>query len=572
MRRNWLLLLLIPLLMIIFPTSALAIDFTITDSHIDVYLQENGEVYVEETFIYEFDDDFNGMIRQLIPAKETTIANFEAFEGERPLTVEQDASQYRIYRSGEHETVTFTLTYTIIGAVDVYADLATFAWAFFDEHNETPYTNFTISVYPPNETSDVLAYGTDKAFEKETIQTNGSVLFELGTIDANEDGSVYVAFDSALFPSASATSSNTVREDFLNEKEALMIAAEKKKESQENLFAFSSYYLPIMIAIAISLLLYAYIIKKKTINEMHVQYAQTKEHPKEVLSLPATIYFTNYSQLPPEAIAATLLDLVRKGAVREEKEGQFTLIQTEDLLKQEKAFVDWLFKTIGNGETFALSEMDSYSKNTKNRESFMKDYQNWIKAVKEETKVHPLIDSKSKTRIFSLIVGLSTLPLLVMFPMNGMALAFIITLFLSLYFIFFSIFYSAKTVLGEEIVYEWKQFQEQFLQTPQEQWSDWEPDKLKQAIIYNLGTKNKKFMKTNDKLVETFKNQGTTTATSNTLYSHGDILAYAYLGAMISQTTRRSSDALNVDSSGGSSSYTGGGSGAGGSGGGNGAF
>ncbi|MED1564104.1 DUF2207 domain-containing protein, partial [Alkalihalobacillus alcalophilus] len=222
MHRNWLLLLLIPFLMITFPTNALAIDFTITDSHIDAYLQENGEVYVEETLIYEFEDEFNGILRQLIPAKETTIANFEAFEGERSLTVEQDESQYRIYRSGAHETVAFTLTYTIIDAVDVYADLATFAWAFFDKHNETPYTNFSVSVYPPNETEDVLAYGTDKAFETETIQADGSVLFELGTIAAKEDGSVYVAFDSALFPSASTTSPNTVREDFLNEKEALL--------------------------------------------------------------------------------------------------------------------------------------------------------------------------------------------------------------------------------------------------------------------------------------------------------------------------------------------------------------
>src|SRR5690606_15438367 len=100
------------------------------------------------------------------------------------------------------ETVVIDIFYSIENAVQVYEDVGDFYWPFFDKRNESDYENFTVTVYPPAETDDVIAYGTDEAFQTETVQADGSVLFELGEVPAGTNGDIRVAYDSALFPAA----------------------------------------------------------------------------------------------------------------------------------------------------------------------------------------------------------------------------------------------------------------------------------------------------------------------------------------------------------------------------------
>ena len=51
--------------MLLFPNQAFAVDYTITEVKIDAYLQENGDVHVQETFTYKFEGNFNGITRDM---------------------------------------------------------------------------------------------------------------------------------------------------------------------------------------------------------------------------------------------------------------------------------------------------------------------------------------------------------------------------------------------------------------------------------------------------------------------------------------------------------------------------
>ena len=51
----------------------------------DAFLQENGNVDVKETHTYDFIGEFNGITREIIPKKGTSITGFKATENEFPF-------------------------------------------------------------------------------------------------------------------------------------------------------------------------------------------------------------------------------------------------------------------------------------------------------------------------------------------------------------------------------------------------------------------------------------------------------------------------------------------------------
>ncbi|MCM3741869.1 hypothetical protein M3210_16575 [Oceanobacillus luteolus] len=66
MKKYTLLLLLAFIGCFLLPVHAFAVDFSIEETKIDAFLQENGMVHVTELHTYEFDGDFNGITRGLI--------------------------------------------------------------------------------------------------------------------------------------------------------------------------------------------------------------------------------------------------------------------------------------------------------------------------------------------------------------------------------------------------------------------------------------------------------------------------------------------------------------------------
>lgn len=80
------------------PTQVFAVDFSIEKTDIHAVLKPNGQVQINEIHTYEFDGEFNGITRTLIPKRTSEITNVQASEDGTDLKITQEGNLYKIYR------------------------------------------------------------------------------------------------------------------------------------------------------------------------------------------------------------------------------------------------------------------------------------------------------------------------------------------------------------------------------------------------------------------------------------------------------------------------------------------
>ena len=286
--------------------------------------------------------------------------------------------------------------------------------------------------------------------------------------------------------------------------------------------------------------------------------------PKQILSLPATIYFTNNSSLPPQAFAAALLDLVRQGYVNKTST-HLKLTGRKSTLTHENVLMEWLFKKIGTDQTFSFKDLTSYTKNKKNHTQYHLFQSEWKAAVKQEVESHSLYEKKT---VYRLIIGLSSLlllPFLFLFLMYDLIGSFLALIPLIITVIIYAIAYRPKTWEGAKMVLDWKNFRTRFKDIPQTEWETWSEDDRMRAYIYGLGMNDDDIANKNEDLVEAF------IPPSNPYDDSANFYTITYLGPNASSNFRSAYHSTGSTSSGGSFSSSSGG-GTGGGGGGSGAF
>jgi len=572
MKFNYFLIPLFLLSLLLFPTQALAVEYEINNVQIEAYLQENGNVKVYEAHTYTFEGEFNGITRTIIPKRGTQIRNLEAREKDVLLKMEQEDNLYRIFRGGDSDTFTVLITYEILQGVDVYPDVAEFYWPFFDESNESDYQSFSVTVYPPSPAAEAIAFGYDEAFGTEQLESEGNVHFELGYVPSHENGDIRVAYDAKLFPSAPLSGSEPMREKIVSAKEEGINEALQTEKVREILSSTSYILLPLFSFILGILIVAAMINGKNTRDSANREIASFSGTPKQRLSMPATILFTHH-QLPGQAIAAGLLDLVRLGYVKKLSNERFLAIERDVPLKHQKILITWLFDKMGSHNEFSIEDLNSYMKNKKNHEEFTKYQSMLTQAIKEEVKEQGLYDKKEGYRI---AVGLSSIllvPFLFLFPIYDLFPAFFITLVLFIATILYAIAYHPKTAKGYTILLEWRQLKEQFSSLSQKDWNSWTEDQKMRAFIYALGINEKSMQKKNESFVSGFQIPIDRSHHVSPAYSGMDVTTLLLIGNATSSSFHSASrKAASTTSDSGGGAGSGGGSGAGGGGGGSGGF
>lgn len=528
------------------PLQALAVDYTITDVKIDADMHENGQVAVRELHTYSFDSEFNGITREIIPKEGTSIADFIAIENGQALKVELEDHLYKVFRKGANETIQIELQYTIENAVRKHADMAEFYWPFFDDRNESSYENMTITIYPPRETTEVIAIGYDAMFESQTAQSNGTVVFAPGRVSDGENGDVRVAYESALFPGTALASNDVIRPALLEEQSKLIEEAEQFLDRQEALSSIGVVGLSSAAAALAALMGGTFFIARRKKKAVAQEWAsKTGFVPVSSLSVPATIYFTNAHQLPPDAVAAGLLDLVRQGYVEQLADDHFIVISRNVKHEHERQLLDWLFDEIGSDGEFKTEDLDRYVKNEKNHSRYLSELAKWRQTVGEEVKQAGLYENR---RVLRQVIGLLSvllLPAALMFGIYELYVCMFAAICIAVAALIFAIFYKPKTWEGHEVSQQWKK---QILKMDVNSW----PLKEKtHAFLYAVGKKD-------TALRDRFSN------------SDEAIQPYMYTVPGIVYVFQTSDTEVSAASSSSSSSSSGGGTGGGG--GGSGAF
>ena len=392
------------------------------------------------------------------------------------------------------------------------------------------------------------------------------LFFNLGYVPDGTNGDIRVAYPVSLFPAAHKTADKPMKEEILKAKQELIDQAVADAATRETLSTISMIGIPAFAFILLVIMGSNWLAARAKTNDFIREGNTSHSVPKQIMSLPATIFFTNKGYLPPQAMAAGLLDLVRQGYVKKASTDSFQLINAKTPIKHETVLMKWLFNKIGSKNTFSFDDLTAFSKNKLNHDRYRLFQAEWLQAVKQEVTDHSLYENKTNYR---LLVGFSSvllLPFLFLFPIYDLLVPFIAAFLLFFTVIIYAIAYRPKTWEGARIAYEWKQFRVRFKELPQEEWEKWSEDDQMRAYIYGLGISSKEIDRKHDALIEALTSRNDYYDTD---YAFG-FYAIAFIGPDTSAKFRSANESTSSSYSSGGSSSSGGGSGGGG--GGSGAF
>jgi uncharacterized membrane protein len=555
------------------PTSVKAADYSIEEVVIHAYIQEDGSVYVEETFLYSFTDEFNGIIRTLNPKEGATIHDVEAFENGTPLTIDtKHEIEHYISRQGHNETIEINIHYRIDNGMDFYEDMAEFYWPFFDSTNESTYEDLTIAIYPPDKSANTLAIGYDEGENTEIIQEDGSVIFGMGEVKSGRNGDVRVAFNRVLFPAVSVTQEGFLETDLLTEQEERANEAATYAAQQQIVKHTALIALPIIGVIYFIVILY--VIKGNHHRKQAVTYLQdNNEIPETDMTMPETIVYYNRYAVTAEVLTASLLDLVRLKKVEQLEGDTFRLIDRTDLEEHEKILASWLFDDIGDGEIFKLADLNAYYTVEDNGIHFEKKQTSWTQAIVNKLNEKKLTVKMGKLRSLLAVSSLLPIGLAIVCIVYKLVVPSISAVMISLFILGFTILYTPKTEKGWYVHLAWDRFYHHLSQMNTQDWKKWPQEKQMKAFVFGLGVHNhsvEKIAKEIQSHLDTV-NQLSLNGPSSEI-SNG-VVTFMLMGMAINKDFKRTvsaNESAVLDSNGNSS--IGGGTGVGGGGGGSGAF
>ncbi|WP_445487843.1 DUF2207 domain-containing protein [Niallia sp. 03133] len=523
------------IMFLLFPKNGLAAEYSINQVKIEATLQKDGNVQVQETQTYSFDGKFNGITREIFPKSGTSIKDFQAKENGKVLTVAKKKNIYRIYRKGADESIVVNLSYMIQNGVDVYSDVAEFYWPFFDNRNPATYGNFTAVIHPPSSTKDVIAFGYEEAFKTEKVLPDGSVLFNLGKVPSEENGDIRVAYNASLFSDVQNIQPKRMKETILAEKNNMLKEAAVHAHKKEKLFLFGSILLLLLFIILFGTM-YMLLLKERHKKADVLRNIPTSfSAPKQIMSLPATIFYTNNGKLPAEAMGAALLDLLRKGIIEKINENSFRLVsRPKDSKKHEQLLIDFLFYSVGKNGEFHFDDLKKYINKKKNHQKYHSYQMKWTQAVKEEWKYYALYEKSKKTNGFFASITVLLMPFLYFFPAYQLFVLAFGNILLIISSLLFALLYRPKTYEGLEIYHQWNVLQQNFHQITKNEWEKLSEEERIRIYIYGLGINNKNITRKNEALAKsiTFPKINITQQTSE--YSGVDLFTIYYFGTLAS--------------------------------------
>lgn len=481
------------LLLFLFPAAAMAVDFEITDSTIEAKMDKSGRVNVTEYHTYQFDGDFNGVTRMLVPKEGTDISEFNAFENGKPLKTERDGDLYKVFRSGEDEKVTIELRYVIEDSVILYEDGAEFYWPFFDDRNEADYGRMIITVAPPEPATGTEVIGYDEAAGTGTVESDGSARFDLGHVGSGENGDIRVVFDGSLFPSLN-TVSGTIRNTIADERARLAEEQEAAEARHRNAVLIGNIMLP---SAGLLLIAVGWIEWKSARRKRESARLKAEENgfrvPDETISMPAAVQFTATAiSAEPERLSAALLDLIRKGQVVQVTETRFEETDQAPEHKHEEIFRSILFDSFGDGTgVFDLDELKRRTEDDEIAGEYSNRVAEWMGTVAEEIKQARLREAHSGTSVLLALTGSVLAGTAIYFGIAGALVHLAIAIPLAAGCLITAAFHRPLSEKGHLLREQWRTFTEKLDGAGIDDWKSLPREDRLRGYIYAIGTKNK---------------------------------------------------------------------------------
>ncbi len=460
-------------------------SFEITDYQAQVKILENGDIQVSEIFEYDFDGDFNGIIRTIGIKGSDGFKYFKAsqyFPTDKELNYDQslaaDMVTYRIYDKSSNERKLFLLEYQLENVATLYNDTAEFYWKFFDKSNTSPIGHIKIEIELPSaevSVEELKVFGHGPLDGKVSIREDGKVVYEVFGLSSGEMVEARILFPTSMIPNSTKIINQNKFAEIM--KEELGWAKKADRNKGFNLIIILLIPLAILFNIFLAIRLY-FKYDKELKPEVEMDYY--RELPQDIT--PAVLSkLMSIQGVGIKDIMATLMDLVRKKYLKIEeipkgrkKDYKFILTEegdTTNLKEHESYLFHWLFYSIGDGASVTLKEIKDYAKASRTQSSFRHNYNKWVKKVGEGFKKYNYFgESKEGLKTAGKIVLMEYAAVFLLFALGAllkMQLLIIIPLLIAVSFTGFGvIIYGAlirkKTQTGINEYTKWRAFK-QFL-------------------------------------------------------------------------------------------------------------
>lgn len=417
-------------------------DLTIPRWNIEAELLKNGNLHIVEDLTYRFDDEFNGVFREIVLDKTSGVSDIEieeitgtsyipytqvekAKKGDRGVfTLENEDNKVvmQIFSPAEDEEKTFRIGYLVKDVAVKYNDTGELYYKFLGDENQTPINHFMVNLHLPdkdiNNHIKVFAHGPlNGQIEKKDNHT-----FTLRVNDVSPKTFIEgrVVFPKEFIPLSNNIVNKNNYENILKEETGYTREIEEKaqqKRIRNKTFGEFSF---VATALGSILLLFFLILFRREKYDL-------KSYDNSMIPEDCTpgiaAYLTN-SIININTIMATFLDLFRKGYIKLEKDKQdknksdndqgYIIYKIKDvdtqLLNHEKYFMNWFINEIGNGSQVTTKEIENFNENHSTKPYTL--YNTWIKKIKEEALQLGYFDkSKSKYGTFFIVLFI---PLLVL--------------------------------------------------------------------------------------------------------------------------------------------------------------
>ena len=402
-----------------FTIPVFADDLFITNWNVDSNLLENGNLEVSEDITFRFEDDYNGVFRDIILDNTDGMDNLQVYEveGDNLISYELnpdaevgDSNVYatstqnnailvQVFSPSEDEDKTFRFEYMINNVAIVHDDIGEFYYKYLGDENETFIESFTASLSLPEfnqDEIDIFAHGPSHG----TIEFRGNdqIILEIEDVESNNFIEARVLYPTSYTP-LSNRSGNSDYQTIIDQEIVYQSGVEEEEARRESLR--NNFNTISLIVSGVGALLIGFLYRLNRRNPKI--FKEMDDVVPEDLS-PAELNLFRNSTLTPRSITATIYDLARRGYLTiKDQNGQgkkLNLIFTKTdrysagLLQHEDYFMDWIFNEIGDGKRSSTNEI-----NTKRREasvSFNKNFHEWLKLVREDFSKRDYYDKSNR--------------------------------------------------------------------------------------------------------------------------------------------------------------------------------
>ncbi|MDD3840220.1 MAG: DUF2207 domain-containing protein [Clostridia bacterium] len=412
-------------------------DLIIPEWVVNAHVVETGDLKIVEDITFEFNDDFNGVFREIVLDKTSGVSDIrveevltdsskeyvqveDAKKGDSGVFVikeDTDKISIQVFSPSKDQQKTFRIGYIVKNVAIKYNDIGELYYKFLGDENQTSIGSFTVNIKLPqiDASNEVKIFAHGPLNGEIHMQNDATYILHVDDVppDTFIEGRV-------LFPKECIPLSNNIRNvdnysNILEEEDAyqkkLIEDRERKQAIGEILEQIS------IVGAGVGLVLFVLFL---------VLFRRQKDiyHSMEYIGIPedctpAVACYLTGNIISTNTIFATILDLFRKGYMKiskgEYKKGQdtddqeyiITRVKEQDdsLLNHEKHFINWLIDEMGNGQSVSTNDIEQFGKH--NSTKFIDLYAQWKGKIREDAVQKGYYDkSKTKFGVFFLILSL----------------------------------------------------------------------------------------------------------------------------------------------------------------------